>query len=167
MFIKGVDQYWNPILETLPRDKLKLLQLKKFKRILAWGYEKSKLYRRIYDAAGFRPESVQSWEDIFQVPTIQKEDYLEAQAKEPWPYGDSLCVPLEQVTEYHQTSGTTAQPVYQPDTWQDWELTNEMWSYILWSQGFRNTDRVFIPFGYNIFIAYWQGHYACERSAAR
>ncbi|MEW5920742.1 MAG: phenylacetate--CoA ligase family protein [Bacillota bacterium] len=163
MQIDGTDLYWNPLLETLPRDQLKALQFKKFKRILNWGYENSKLYRRIYDKAGFHPEDLKTWEDISRVPTSQKEDYLTAQAKEPWPYGDSLCVPLEKVTEYHQTSGTTAQPVYQPDTWQDWELLNEMWAYILWAQGFRNTDRVFIPFGYNVFIAYWQGHYACEK----
>jgi phenylacetate-CoA ligase len=163
MLVKGVDAYWNPLLETLPREKLRALQLKKFKRIVEWGYEKSKLYRRIYDEAGFHPNDVKTWEDISKVPTIQKKDYLTAQAKDPWPYGDSLCVPLEEVTEYHQTSGTTGQPVYQPDTWQDWELLNEMWAYILWAQGFRNTDRVFIPFGYNVFIAYWEGHYAAEK----
>jgi phenylacetate-CoA ligase len=163
MQIKGIDSYWNPLLETLPLEKLQALQFKKFKRIVKWGYENSKMYRRIYDQAGFHPEDLKTWEDISKVPTSQKDDYLTAQAKEPWPYGDSLCVPLEQVTEYHQTSGTTAQPVYQPDTWQDWELLNEMWAYILWAQGFRNTDRVFIPFGYNVFIAYWQGHYACEK----
>lgn len=163
MLIKGIDQYWNPVLETLPRDKLKALQFKKFKRILKWGYENSKLYRRIYDEAGFQPGDCKKWDDISKVPTLKKSDYITAQAKDPWPYGDSLCVPLEKVTEYHQTSGTTGQPVYQPDTWQDWELLNEMWAYILWAQGFRNTDRVFIPFGYNIFIAYWQGHYAGEK----
>lgn len=163
MQVKGTDQYWNPLLETLPREEMKKLQLKKLKRIVAWGYEKSKLYRRIYDQAGFHPEDLKTWEDISKIPTSQKSDYLTAQAKDPWPYGDSLCVPLEKVTVYHQTSGTTGQPVYQPDTWQDWELLNEMWAYILWAQGFRNTDRVFIPFGYNVFIAYWQGHYACEK----
>lgn len=163
MKVKGTDMYWNPLLETLPRDKLKALQLKKFKRIVKWGYENSKLYRRIYDEAGFHPEDIKTWKDISKVPTIQKGDYLDAQAKDPWPYGDSLCVPIERVTEYHQTSGTTGQPVYQPDTWEDWELLNEMWAYIIYAQGFRNTDRVFIPFGYNVFIAYWQGHYACEK----
>ncbi|MDO9534673.1 MAG: hypothetical protein Q7J85_04925 [Bacillota bacterium] len=55
MIMKGIDQYWNPLLETLPRDKIKALQFKKFKRILKWGYENSKLYRRIYDEAGFHP----------------------------------------------------------------------------------------------------------------
>ena len=116
MEIKSGDRYWNPVLETLPREQLKEMQFKKFKRILEWGYSKSKMYRRIYDAAGFEPGDVKSWDDIFNVPTLQKEDYRSAQAKDPWPYGDSLCVPLEKVTEYHQTSGTTGQPVYQPDT---------------------------------------------------
>jgi len=94
---------------------------------------------------------------------LEKDNYRTAQAKDPWPYGDSLCVPLEDVTEYRQTSGTTGQPVYQPDTWQDWEWQCECWSYILWAQGFRKTDRVFIPFGYNVFTAYWNGHYAAEK----
>ena len=163
MRLNGIDTFWNPLLETLPREKIKELQFKKFKRIVKWAYENSKLYRRIYDEAGFKPEDLKSFEDISKVPTIQKEDYREAQAKEPWPYGDTLCVPLERVTEYHQTSGTTGQPVYQPDTWQDWEWQSECWSTILYSQGFRNTDRVFIPFGYNVFIAFWCGHYASEK----
>ncbi|MEW5922279.1 MAG: AMP-binding protein [Bacillota bacterium] len=163
MEIKNIDRYWNPVLETLPREQLRAMQFNKFKRIVEWGYNNSKMYRRIYDAAGFQPGDVKNWDDIYTVPTLQKEDYRSAQAKDPWPYGDSLCVPLEKVTEYHQTSGTTGQPVYQPDTWQDWEWWNESWAYILWSQGFRNTDRVFIPFGYNIFVAYWAGHYACEK----
>ncbi|MDO9535000.1 MAG: phenylacetate--CoA ligase family protein [Bacillota bacterium] len=158
-----VNKYWNPILETLPREKLKALQFKKFKRILEWGYNNSKMYRRLYDEAGFTPDDLQSFEDISKVPMLEKDSYRTAQAKDPWPYGDSLCVPLEKVTEYRQTSGTTGQPVYQPDTWQDWEWQSECWAYILYGQGFRNTDRVFIPFGYNVFTAYWNGHYAAEK----
>ncbi len=157
------EKYWNPVLETLPPKKMKDLQFKKFKRIVKWAYQNSKLYRRLYDDAGFKPEDLQKWEDISKVPIVQKEDYRKAQAKEPWPYGDSLCVPLDDVTEYHQTSGTTGQPVYQPDTWQDWEWWSEMWAYILWAQGFRKKDRVFIPFGYNVAIASWASHYACEK----
>lgn len=163
MHIKGSDIYWNPLLETLPPEKLKALQLQKFKRIVNWGYHHSPLYRHLYDAAGLVPEDIQTWQDVAKVPMLEKEHYRTAQAKEPWPYGDALCVPLEQVTECHLTSGTTGQPVYQADTWQDWEWWSECWSYIMWSMGFRNTDRVFLPFGYNIFIAYWAGHYAAEK----
>ncbi len=160
---KETDKYWDPVLETLPPKKMKDLQFKKFKRIVEWAYLHSKLYRRLYDDAGFKPEDLQRWEDISRVPIVQKEDYRQAQAKDPWPYGDSLCVPLDDVTEYHQTSGTTGQPVYQPDTWQDWEWWAETWAYILWAQGFRKSDRVFIPFGYNVAMASWASHYACEK----
>lgn len=160
---KEKDLYWNPVLETLPPEKLKALQLKKFKRVLQWGYENSGLYRRLYAGAGLEPGDIKTWEDVARVPMLEKEHYREAQGKDPWPYGDSLCVPLEKVTVYHQTSGTTGQPIFQPDTWQDWEWWTECWSYILWAQGFRNTDRVYIPFGYNVFVAYWAGHYACEK----
>ena len=155
--------YWNPLMETMPRENLRDLQLAKFKRILRWAWEKSPLYRRLYDEAGLVPEDIRTWEDVARVPMLEKEHYRTAQAKEPWPYGDSLCVPLSEVTEYHQTSGTTGQPVYQPDTWRDWEWWNECWSYIMWAMGFRNTDRVFLPFGYNVFVAYWAGHYAGEK----
>lgn len=161
--MQSLDIYWNPILETMPAEKLRELQLVKFKRIVKWAYDRSKLYRKLYDTAGFTPEDIRTWDDIKRVPMIEKEHYRAAQNKEPWPYGDSLCVPLEEVTVYHQTSGTTGQPIYQPDTWQDWEWWAETWSLLMWAMGFRNTDRVFLPFGYNVFIAYWAGHYAAEK----
>jgi len=155
--------YWNPVLETMDPEKLQLLQLKKFQRIFQWAYDRSKFHRGLYDKAGICPRDIRSLEDIRHVPTVEKSMMRDIQRKEPFPYGDALCVPLDEVAEFHQTSGTTGQPVYQPDTWQDWEWWAECWSYILWSQGYRPKDRVFIPFGYNIFVAFWAGHYGAEK----
>ncbi len=156
-------KYWNPVLETLPRNQLRDLQLKKFKRIFQWAYDHSKFHRNLYQKAGLGPDDIRSFEDIRRVPKIEKAMMREIQCKDPFPYGDALCVPLEEVTAFRQTSGTTGQPVYQPDTWQDWEWWAECWSYILWAQGYRPKDRVFIPFGYNVFVAFWAGHYAAEK----
>ncbi|MHB8764010.1 MAG: phenylacetate--CoA ligase family protein [Deferrisomatales bacterium] len=155
-------EYWNPILETLDPERLRALQLAKFQKVFRWGYERSPLYRRKYEAAGLTPEDIRTWDDVVRVPLLTKDDYR-CQGVDPFPYGDTLCVPLEEVTTFHQTSGTTGTPVYQPDTWADWEWWSECWATILWAQGFRPTDRVFLPFGYNIFVAYWAGHYACEK----
>jgi len=155
--------YWNPVLETLPREKIRALQLKKFRKIFEWTYDHSKFHRKLYDDAGIIPQNIRSFEDIRRVPTVEKSMMRDIQGKDPFPYGDALCVPLEEVTIFRQTSGTTGQPVYQPDTWQDWEWWTECWSYILWAQGYRPRDRVFIPFGYNIFVAFWAGHYAAEK----
>ena len=157
------ERYWNPVLETLLRERIQRLQLKKFQRIFQWAYEHSKFHHKLYSDAGIEPGDIKTFDDMRRVPKMEKAMMRSAQIKEPYPYGDMLCVPLEQVTEYHQTSGTTGQPVYQPDTWQDWEWLAESWAYILYAHGFRNHDRVFIPFGYNIFIAFWAGHYAAEK----
>jgi len=155
--------YWNPILETLSQEKLQALQLKKFNRMVEWAYNNSPFYRRLYQEAGLEPEDIKDFEDIQKVPKIEKGMMREVQRREPFPYGDMMTVPLERVTAFRQTSGTTGTPVYQADTWQDWEWWSESWCYILYAQGYRDTDRVFIPFGYNIFVAFWAGHYAAEK----
>ncbi len=155
--------YWNPVLETLPYEKIRKLQLKKFQRIFSWAYEHSKFHRTLYDNDGIKPKDIQSFSDIKQIPTVEKSMMRDIQGKEPFPYGDALCVPLNEVTAYRQTSGTTGQPVYQPDTWQDWEWWAECWAQLLWAQGYRPKDRVFIPFGYNVFVAFWAGHYGAEK----
>jgi phenylacetate-CoA ligase len=158
--------YWNPVLETLPPEKMRRLQLKKFKRIFEWTYERSKFHRLLYDKAGITPRDIRTPNDIMRIPTVEKSMMRNIQRKDPFPYGDALCVRLEEVSEFRQTSGTTGQPVYQPDTWQDWEWWAECWSYILWAQGYRPSDRIFLPFGYNVFVAFWAGHYAAEKIGA-
>jgi phenylacetate-CoA ligase len=156
-------KYWNPILETLPQEKLRELQLKKFQRIFKWAYDNSPFYHNLYRDAGIEPGDIRTLDDIRKVPKVKKADLRAIQGKEPYPYGSILAVPLEQVTEYRQTSGTTGQPVYHPETWQDWEWSAESWAYILYAHTFRDYDRVYLPFGYSMFIAFWAGHYAAEK----
>lgn len=161
--VKNPSMYWNPILETLPQQKIKELQLKKFKRMVEWAYNNSPFYRRLYQEVGLEPGDIKGFDDISKVPKIEKDMMREVQQRDPFPYGDMLSVPIERVTTFRQTSGTTGIPVYQAETWQDWEWWSESWCYILYAQGYRDTDRVFIPFGYNIFVAFWAGHYAAEK----
>lgn len=162
--MQGAERYWNPVLETLPPDRLREFQFRKFKRIVSWAYERSPFYRSVYDQAGFRPDMLRTFGDIRSVPKVEKSLLRGAQEhKEPEPYGDLLAVPPARVTTFRQTSGTTGRPVYQGDTWQDWDWWQEAWSYLLYAQGYRDTDKVFFPFGYNIFVAFWAAHYAAEK----
>ena len=157
--------YWNPVLETLPREKLQALQLKKFKRIFTWAYEHSPFYHKLYSEAGMAPGDIKTFDDIHKVPKIEKSMMRAVQGpgKSNFPYGDILCVSTDAVCSYRQTSGTTGQPVYQADTWQDWEWGIENYCHALWAQGYRETDRMLLPFGYNIFVAFWAAHYAAEK----
>jgi len=155
--------YWNPVLETLPREKLEALQLMKFKQALTLAYRHSPFYTKHYQDVGLEPGDIKTWEDVWNVPKVEKDMLREVQERDPFPYGDILSVPIEQVSAFRQTSGTTGTPVYHAEAWQDLEWYSECWAYVLYAQGYRPTDRVFIPFGYNIFVAFWGGHYAAEK----
>jgi phenylacetate-CoA ligase len=163
MLMANKEEYWNPILETLPREKIEQLHLKKFQEIFRWAYEHSKFYHKLYRDAGIEPDDIRTLDDIRRVPKTNKAMMRDIQGKDPYPYGDILCVPLKEVTAYRQTSGTTGQPVYQADTWQDWEYSTEAYAYALYAQGYRDHDRFFLPFGYNIFVAFWAAHCAAEK----
>ena len=159
-------EMWNPALETMPSGRLRDLQVRKFREQLTHAYENAPFYREKLDAAGVDPSAVQTMADVREVPTTEKGELRAAQGGDPFPYGDLLAVDPREVTEYHQTSGTTGQPVRQADSWADWEWWNDCWATVLWAQGIRPDDRVFFPFSYNVFVAFWAAHYACERIGA-
>jgi len=159
-------EMWNPTLETLPRDELRVLQLRKFREQLTHAYENAPFYRRKLDEAGIEPAEVRTMADVRRVPTTAKGELRDAQGGDPFPYGDLLATDPAEVTEYHQTSGTTGQPVRQADSWADWEWWGDCWATVLWAQGIRPDDRVFFPFSYNVFVAFWAAHYAAERIGA-
>ena len=155
-------KYWNPIIETLPRERLQEIELKRFRELLRWAKESSPFYKR--KLHGIEPGDIRTMEDVAKVPMTEKDELRAAQEGKEIPlYGDLLAVPPERLSIYHQTSGTTGKPVYFPDTYESWQWVVEVWCNILYAAGFRSTDRVFLPFVYNVYIAFWQGHYAAEK----
>jgi len=155
-------EYWNPLIETLPREKLIQIELKRFRELLQWAKENSPFYRR--KLQGIDPQDIRSLEDVAKIPMTEKDELRAAQeGKEPFLYGELLAVPSESLSAFHQTSGTTGKPVYIPDTYESWQWLVEVWCCFLYAAGFRRSDRVFLPFAYNVYIAFWQGHYAAEK----
>ncbi len=155
-------KYWNPIIETMPREKLVDIELKRFRELLRYAKDSSPFYRK--KLHGIEPGDIRTLEDVARVPMTAKDELRAAQEGKEIPlYGDLLAVSPERLSIYHQTSGTTGKPVYFPDTYESWQWVVEVWCYILYAAGFRPTDRVFLPFVYNVYIAFWQGHYAAEK----
>jgi phenylacetate-CoA ligase len=154
--------YWNPFLETLPREDLIKIQLKNFRKYLQYAKENSALYHKKFK--DIDPREIRSLADLKHLPLTDKEDLRSAQEhKTPTIFGDILGVDPLEVTDFRQTSGTTGQPVYVPESYQSWQWRVEVWCHILWMAGFRETDTVFIPFGYNVYVAFWEGHYAAQK----
>jgi phenylacetate-CoA ligase len=159
-----IEKYWNPVLETMPRENLEKLQLKKFKRTMQYAIDHSLFYQRKYEEAGVSPGDIKTLEDVRRVPLVDKSDFKLAQKdKDPPPFGELLGVPLEEVMSFSHTSGTTGTPVYLPDTAESFEDWKESWCYCLYGMGFRNTDIVFMPFPYNVYLGFWLGHLSAQK----
>ena len=155
-------KYWNPWLETLDPALLKQIELKNFRKHIGYAKEHSELYRK--KLAGIEPEDIRTMEDVRMLPLTDKEDLRLAQHGDHSSiYGDLLGVDPSEVSDFRQTSGTTGKPVYVPESYESWQWRVEVWCHILWMAGFRETDRVFMPFGYNVYVAFWEGHYAAEK----
>ncbi len=154
--------YWNPWLETLDPEGLRSIELMNLGKLIRYAKDHSPFYRERYK--DIFPEDIKTLEIARRLPFIDKEDLRKAQeGKEPFPYGEMVGVDLKEVADFHQTSGTTGRPVYVPESYESWQWRVEVWCHILWMAGFRETDRVFIPFGYNVYVAFWEGHYAAEK----
>ena len=154
--------FWNPFTETLPQEKIEQIQIKNFRQILAYAKEHSVFYQKRYK--DIDPKKIFNREDIRALPLVEKEDLRLAQdSTSSFLFGEMLGVLPEEVCSFRQTSGTTGRPVYVPESWKSWQWRVDIWCHILWMAGFRETDRVFIPFGYNVYVAFWEGHYAAEK----
>ncbi len=155
-------KFWNPYIETLQRDSIRAIQMKNLKNLIRHAKQHCSFFKEKYH--GIDPEDLIGFEDVKRLPMIQKEDLRQAQEnKSTFLFGDMLGVPPEEVTHFRQTSGTTGKPVYVPESWESWGWRTEVWCHILWMAGFRETDRVFIPFGYNVYVAFWEAHCAAEK----
>src|SRR5438093_999081 len=155
--------YWNPRHETMPRDQLETLQVRKLRRLIQWTDARVPWQAARLRAAGVTPDSIASLDDLRRAPFLSRDEWMEAQQEQP-PYGAILAAPPERAIRYHMTSGTTGRtPIRVLDSMKDWEWIAEMWCYGLWGFGVRPTDTLFVAFGYSTFIGFWGLHYAGEK----
>ena len=77
--------YFQPEIETMPREELRELQLERMRESLRNAYENVPLYRERFDAAGVTPDDLESLEDIAKFPFVVKQDMRDA-----YPFGGGL-----------------------------------------------------------------------------
>ncbi len=153
--------YWNPYLETLDRQELERIELPYFRKMFSYAKEHSVLYKEKLN--GIEAGDIKSLDDIKKIPLTEKQEMRKYQEMEPFPYGGMLGRDILEVTTFRQTSGTTGKPIYVPETYESWQWRVEAWCHILYMAGFRPRHRIFLPFGYNVYVAFWEAHFASEK----
>ncbi len=101
------------VVETVSKDELETLQLKRLRWSLCHTYDNVQFYRETFDKAGAVPGDVNDLGDLAKFPLLAKQDM-----RASYPFG-LFAVPMEQVIRVHASSGTTGNPVVTGHTRQD------------------------------------------------
>jgi phenylacetate-CoA ligase len=155
--------YWNPRHETMPREQIDALQLRKLRNLVEWADAQVPWQSKRLRDAGVTGDSIRSLDDLRRIPFLTRDEWMQGQMEDP-PFGPILAAEPEAAIRYHMTSGTTgATPIRVLDSMKDWEWIAEMWCYGMWGFGVRPADALFVAFGYSTFIGFWGLHYAGEK----
>ena len=139
--------------ETLPREQLEQLQLQKMQAILAEIYGKNRFYTRKLQGADFEPGDLTTLDDLLDLPLTSKDELVEDQADDG--FAANLTYPLAAYTRFHQTSGTTGQPLRVFDTAESWDWWGRCWGHVFAGAGVTAEDRIFCAFSFGPFIGFW------------
>jgi len=99
---------------------------------------------------------------IDTLPFTLREELQEDQRSHQ-PYGTNLTYPIDRYTRYHQTSGTSGQPLRWLDTLESWQWFTDCWQQVLQAAGITETDRAVFPFSFGPFIGFWGAFEAAAR----
>lgn len=151
-------QYLDPFIETLGRDALQQIQLKKLQLMLDPILKTNSFYRLKLQTAGIKhAHAIQTFDDYRKLPFTTKEELSNDQSLQP-PYGTNLTFTREEYTRIHQTSGTTGQPLRCLDTEESWGWWARCWATVYKAAGVSSHDRIFFAFSFGPFIGFWSAH---------
>lgn len=147
---------WNEEFETLPREALEALQLKRLKATLEKVYATVPFYKEKFDKAKFHPDKLKSLNDLKDVPFTYKQDL-----RDNYPFG-LFAVPREQVVRIHASSGTTGKPTVVGYTKRDISMWAELMARTFSAAGVRKGDILQNAYGYGLFTGGLGAHYGAE-----
>ncbi len=146
--------------ETMPREALEAIQLRRLKATVERAYANVPFYRRQFDAAGIAPGDVQALEDLQRLPFSTKQDL-----RENYPFG-MFAVPMDNVVRIHASSGTTGQPTVVGYTRRDIDTWATLMARSLMSGGATRGDIIHNAYGYGLFTGGLGVHYGAEKLGA-
>ena len=158
--------YWDEKRETMDPAERDERSLARLKEQLRYCYERVPFYRKHWDAHGFEPGQVKTWEDFTRrVPIVTKRMLVEDQAEHP-PFGGYLGIEASEIARIHGSSGTSGTPTIYGVGKQDWERAAEMFAATQWAMGVRPGQVVHFAFPFGLFFGGWGVLYGAEKIGA-
>jgi phenylacetate-CoA ligase len=155
-----MDHLFNKKMETLPRKKLREIQLERLRKTVHLVYETVPFYQKKFKELGIQPGDIKTLADITKLPLTTKDD-LRRNA----PFG-MMATSLENCIELHASSGTTGVPITACYTPGDLDVWSEVMARCLSMSGLTKTDVFQNPIPYGTFTGAFGFHYGAQKIGA-
>lgn len=155
-----MDFMFNKKMETIPRSKLKEIQLKRLKETVKLVYDNVPFYKKKFKELKITPSDIKTLEDVRKLPLTTKNDL-----RDNSPFG-MMVTPLDKCIELHASSGTTGIPVTACYTPNDIEVWSEVMARCLSMSGLTKKDVFQNPIPYGTFTGAFGFHYGAQKVGA-
>ncbi len=152
--------YWQKDIETMPRAKLKELQLERLKAQLVRIEKQCPVQWGKLKDAGVTPEKFASLDDLQHIPFTRKADF-----RDSYPF-KMFAVPMKEVVRLQGSSGTTGKPTIAGYTRNDLTVWADLIARLATAVGVTDADIAQISFGYGLFTGGFGLHYGLEHLGA-
>jgi phenylacetate-CoA ligase len=151
---------YNEEFETLPREALRALQVKRLQQVLERVYHSVGFYKKSLDKAKIKPHEIKSIADVGKLPFITRQDL-----RDNYPFG-LFAVPMSNIVRLHASSGTSGRSTVFGYTKRDIETWSELMARSLVAAGLTKNDIIHNAFGYGLFTGGLGLHYGAEKIGA-
>ncbi len=140
-----MSQYFQPEIETMPREELRELQLDELRSTMKNALDNVEFYRESFADAGVGLQDLQTLEDISKFPFITKQDMRDA-----YPFG-LFARKNEDVARIHASSGTTGQATIVGHTQTDLDNWGDCFARGIAMVGGSKDSTIQVSYGYGLF----------------
>ncbi len=151
---------YNIEYETMPREALEAIQLRRLQATLERVYATVPFYQEKFKQAGITPRAITSLADLGKLPFTTKQDL-----RDNYPYG-MFATPMDNVVRIHASSGTTGQPTVVGYTARDVDTWAQLMARSLCAGGASSGDIIHNAYGYGLFTGGLGVHYGAEKLGA-
>ena len=151
---------YNEEYETMPREALEAIQLRRLQKTVARVYNTVPFYKKRFDEVGVKVDDVSSLDDLRRLPFTYKDNL-----RDNYPFG-MFTVPMDDVVRIHASSGTTGKPTVVGYTARDIQTWSELMARTLMAGGATRGDMIHNAYGYGLFTGGLGFHYGAEKLGA-
>ncbi len=150
-------EYWQPKIETMKREQLEELQLKRLKKTVNCVCKNVPLYMNRFKEADIKPSDIKTLDDVKKLPFTKKSDL-----RDTYPFG-LFAVPVNKISRIHASSGTSGKSTVVGYTKNDLDVWAMLMARCFFMAGVRPGDVFQNAANYGLFTGGLGIHAGAER----